>query len=67
MIFFGGGCAESSLPCGLSLAVESRGHSLVAVLGPLIAVASLVAEHGFQGSQASVVVALGLKSCGPHA
>ena len=66
-MIFGRGCAESSLSCGLSLAVESRGHSLVAVLGPLIAVASLIAEHGFQGSQASVVVALRLKSCGPHA
>ena len=31
--------------CGLSLAVASRGYSLVAVRDPLIAVASLVAEH----------------------
>ena len=35
--------------------------------GLLIAVASLVAKHRFQGAQASVVVALGLsffKACG---
>ena len=55
------------MPCGLSLAAESRGHSLVAVVGSLVAVASLVAEHGFQGSRASVVAALGLSSCGPQA
>ena len=36
----------SSLLCGLSLAVVSRVYSLVAVRGLLIAVASLVAEHG---------------------
>jgi len=30
---------------GLSLVAESRGYSLVAVSGLLIAVASLVAEH----------------------
>lgn len=55
------------MPGGLSLAKESRGPSLVAVLGPLVAAASLVAEHGFQGSQASVVAALLLSSCGPQA
>ena len=32
--------------CGLSLVVASRGYSLVAVCRLLIAVASLVAEHG---------------------
>ena len=31
--------------CRLSLVVASRGYSLVAVLGFLIAVASLVVEH----------------------
>ena len=31
---------------GLSLVVASRGYSLVAVLGLLIAAVSLVAEHG---------------------
>ena len=40
------GCAESSLPHGLSLVVASRGYSPVAVLGLLIAVACLVAGHG---------------------
>ena len=32
---------------GLSLVAASRNHSLVAMLGLLIVVASLVAEHGF--------------------
>ena len=32
--------------CGLSLVVASGGLLFVAVCGPLIAVASLVAEHG---------------------
>ena len=48
------GCTGSSLAvCGLSLVIVSRGCSLAAVRGLLIAVASLVAEHrlevhGFQ-------------------
>ena len=41
---------------GLSLAAASRAYSLVAVLGPLTVVASLVVEHELQGTQASVVV-----------
>ena len=32
--------------CRLSLIVVSRGYSLIAVLGLLIAVASLISEHG---------------------
>ena len=48
--------------CGLSLVVASRGYSLVAVHRLLIAVASLVAEHGLQSTQPSAVVAYGL-SC----
>ena len=40
------GCVGSSLLRGLSLAVASGDCSLVAVCGLLIAVASLVAEHG---------------------
>ena len=40
----------------LSLVAVSRGCSPVAVHGPLIAVASLVAEHGLSGVQASVAV-----------
>ena len=49
----------------LSLIVASRAYSLVVVLGLLIVVivvASLVAEHGFKGTRASVVVALRLWS-----
>ena len=41
---------------GFSLVVESRGYSLVAVHGFLIAVTSLVAEHRLQ-SMNSVVAA----------
>ena len=33
---------------GFSLVVASGGYSRVAVLGPLIVVASLVSEHGFR-------------------
>ena len=40
------GCIGSSLPHGLSLVAVSRGYSLVAVHKFLIAVASLVEEHG---------------------
>ena len=40
------GCAGSSLLRGLSLVVENKGYSLVVVHGFLIAVASLVMEHG---------------------
>ena len=40
------GCAESSLLFGLSLVVTSKGSSLVAVHGPLIAVASPLMEYG---------------------
>ena len=47
---------------GLSLLAVSRGFSLVVMLRLLTAAASLVAEHGLQGTQASVVVAHGL-SC----
>ena len=52
------GCA------GLSLAVASGVCSLVAVYGLLIVVASLVAEHRLQSTQASVIVVCGLSSCG---
>ena len=41
--------------CGLPVIVDSGGYSLVAVHRLLNAVASLVAEHGLQGAQASVV------------
>ena len=46
-----------------SLVVASRAYSMVAVCWLLIAVASLVAEHGILGAQASVVVVHGLSSC----
>ena len=49
---------------GFSLVVESRGYPPAVVLALLIAVASLVAEHGLQGSGASVVRARGLSWCG---
>ena len=54
------GCAGSSLLHGLSLVVVSRGYSLVAVCGLLTALASLVAEHGLQGAQASAAMVPGL-------
>ena len=41
-----------------------RGLLFVAVRGLLIAVASVVAEHGLYGTRASVVVARRLSSCG---
>ena len=52
---------------GFSLLTASRGCSLVAVSRLLIAVASLVAEHGLQGAWALVAVARGLSSCGSQA
>ena len=42
---------------GSSVVVLSGDYHLVVVFGLLVAVASLVAEHGVQGAQASVVVA----------
>ena len=45
---------------GFYLVAASRGYSLVVVHRLLIAVASLVAEHGLQGTQASAVAAPGL-------
>jgi len=39
--------------------MASGGYSLAVVLGLLISVASLVAEHRLLGTQASVVAALG--------
>ena len=49
------GCAGSSFAvCRLSLVAASRGYSLVAVRGLLIAVASVVAEQRLYSAQASV-------------
>ena len=47
---------------GFSLVAKSRGCSLVVVPGLLVAVASLVVEHGLEGMWASIVVAPGLWS-----
>ena len=44
--------------------VVARGPSLAAACPLLTAVASLVAEHGLQGVQASVATAHKLSSCG---
>ena len=49
---------------GFSLAVATGGSPLVLVHGLLLAVASLVAEHGPEGTGTSVVVAPGLWSAG---
>ena len=49
---------------GFSLAVASRGHSLVVACGLFTAVASPVVQHSLQGVWASVVVAAGLQSSG---
>ena len=54
-------CARAFYSCG------EQGLLFVAVRGLLIAVASLVAEHGALGACASVVVARGLSSCGSQA
>ena len=51
----------------LSLVAASRGYTLVVVHKLLAVVASLVAEHGFQGMQASVAAASEQGSCGSHA
>ena len=51
-------CARAFCSC------SERGLLFIAVRGLLIAVASLVAEHGTQRVLASVVVARGLSSCG---
>ena len=52
---------------GFSLLSASSGYSLVMLLRLPIAVASLVAEHGLQGVQASVVTSHGLSICGSQA
>ena len=49
---------------GFSLVAESGGYSPVAAHRLLIAVASLVAEHGHWGMWASAVAARGLSGCG---
>ena len=51
----------------LSLVSESRSYSLVAMCQLLNVVASLVVEHGLQGSWASAAAARWLSSCGLQA
>ena len=63
-ILFGGLQWVFIAACRLSLIAASRGYSLVALCGLLIAMTSLVAEHELQSVQASVVVACGLSHCG---
>ena len=61
-------CSSNFFLCccpGLSLVAESRGYSLVAVWGLLVAVVPLAAEHRFSGMLASLVVASEL-SCLQH-
>ena len=60
-------CAGSSSLHRLSLVVVSRGSSLVAMLGLLIAVASLDNRAQALGARASVVAARKLSSCGAWA
>ena len=48
--------------CGLPLVATSGGYSLAVVHGLLTAVASLVAERGHKGTQASTGAACGLSS-----
>ena len=47
---------------GFSPVAASGGHSVIALCGLLIAVASLFAERGPQGAQSSVAAELGLSS-----
>ena len=54
-------CARAFSSCG------EQGLLSVAVRGSVIAVASLVAEQAALGTQASVVAAHGLRSCGSWA
>ena len=58
-LFFFWMCWGLVTTCGLSLVVMSRGCSLVVVRGLLIAVVSLVVEHGLQST--------GFSGCGAGA
>ena len=50
--------------CRLSLAAMIRSYSPVVGCGLLVAVTSLLAEHGFYGTRISALAAPGLNSCG---
>ena len=56
-------CSVFVAACRLFLVVVRGGYSLVAVQGLLIAVARLVAKHGLEDAQTSVVAACRLTSC----
>ena len=60
------GCAGLRCCTGSSLAVGSRGHSLVAVHGLLTVAASLVSEHGLSGTRTSGAVAVGSVAAVPR-
>ena len=60
-------CRVSDAVLGFSLVAGSRGCSLVLVHGLLTAVAPLGVEPGLYGTQASVVAACRLSSCGSRA
>ena len=67
IILFIFGCDGLHCYMGFSLVAANGSYSLIVVHGLLIMVASLVAEHGLKGSQASVAAACGLSSCGSQA
>ena len=50
---------------GFSVVAATAGYSLVVVHGLCIVVTSLVAEHGLQGTQASVAAECGLVVAAP--
>ena len=56
-VFLGESCAGSLLLCGLFSCFGERGSPLVAVLGLLIAMASVIVGRGLSGVRASAVVA----------
>ena len=58
-ILFLYGCAGSHSCVSFSLVAECRGCPLVAMYRQLLAVASLVAEHGLQGTWVSAAAAPG--------
>ena len=60
IILFIFGCARSSLLCGLFSSCSEWGLLFIAVHRLLIAVASLIADHGLYSTQASVAQSLWL-------
>ena len=60
-------CRVFDAVLGFPLVAGSRSYSLVLVHGLLTAMAPLAVEHGLYGTQASVVAACRLSSCGSRA